>query len=139
MRKEKASKPGLGLKGDENQRGRLKRIYERSRDYEIRLVKRLVSELGDLIKTEEANKNLEILSEMKKQWDLTELFTYIELAAVALRNNWTRPEIAPREENCLIIRNGIFYPHQFLSETELSSEARGMARIAQLWCRMLQE
>ncbi|MBI2208768.1 hypothetical protein HYU50_04710 [Candidatus Woesearchaeota archaeon] len=112
LRRKKVDNPNLRLKDYDKHIEKLRRSQERSRDYEIRLVKRLISELGDLIKTEDANRNLEILTGMKKQWNLTELFTYMELAAVAYRNNWTRPEIAPREENCLIIRNGVFYPRQ---------------------------
>lgn len=35
-----------------------------------------------------------------------ELFPYVELGKLAVKNNYVRPEIVSKEENCLVIQNG---------------------------------
>ncbi len=83
---------------------------DRLEAYEIKLAKRLVSELAQQVKTDDANKHIATLTELHGKWNFSELMTYIELADIAYNNHWSRPEIVPKEDNCLIIRNGYFYP-----------------------------
>ncbi len=89
---------------------KLGRLADRLEAYETTLAKRLVSGLAQHIKTDEANAHLAALAELHGKWEFSVLMVYIELADIAYTNHWTRPEIVPREDNCLIIRNGYFHP-----------------------------